>query len=130
MKEAGLIRVRGAVLRIVVLACALVVPGCKKSGSSSAGAPPVEAKIELTGAGLTRPTTFTFAQLASMKMTRLDNVLMRKTHEDNETTSWEGPTLESLFSAARIKQGPMNITLEADDGSHPAGAHSRQDAFL
>lgn len=76
----------------------------------------MNATLELTGSGLTRATTFSFEQLANMPMVRLDNVLMRKTHEDDEVTSWEGPALEPLLTAAQIKPGPMRVTLEAEDG--------------
>ena len=76
----------------------------------------MEVKLELTGAGLAKAMTFTFEQLASMKMTELDDVLMRKTYADDETTSWRGPSLESLLGEAGLKPSPMNVTLTAEDG--------------
>jgi DMSO/TMAO reductase YedYZ molybdopterin-dependent catalytic subunit len=76
----------------------------------------VEVKLELTGAGLTKPMTFTFDQLASRQMTELDDVLMLKTHSDDEMTSWRGPSLESLLAEAGLKPGAMNVTLTAEDG--------------
>jgi hypothetical protein len=115
---------RGACGVLVVVLCALW--GCQQSertgsaveasgGVSAQEVAPVDVKIELTGSGLARPTVFTFEALANMKMTRLDNVLMLKSHEPDETTSWEGPALEVLFTSAGIKPGPMTITLEAPD---------------
>jgi len=51
-----------------------------------------------------------------MPFTRLDSVVMcRKTVAD-QVTSWRGPTLELLLAEARIKPGPMTLTLEATDG--------------
>ena len=76
----------------------------------------MEVKLELTGAGLAKPMTLTFEQLASKKMTELDDVLMRKTHSDDEMTSWRGPSLESLLGEAGLKPGSMNVTLTAGDG--------------
>lgn len=76
----------------------------------------MNATLELMGTGLGKPASYTFEQLASMKMTRLDNVLMRKTHEDDETTSWQGPALEPLLATAEVKPGPMKVTLVAEDG--------------
>ena len=76
----------------------------------------METKLELTGAGLAKPMTFTFEELASKKMAELDDVLMRKTHSDDEMTSWRGASLESLLAEAGLKPGPMHATLTAKDG--------------
>lgn len=102
---------------LVGFAIMLNRPECRREADTRPReAPQVDATIELTGSGLGKPTTFGFAQLAGMKMAKLDNVLMRKSHEDDETTSWQGPPLESLLAAARLKPGAMTVTLEADDG--------------
>ena len=63
-------------------------------------------------------TVFTFEQLRQMEMTRLDDVLMQRSHAPDETTSWRGPSLELLLRAAQIKPGPAALTLEATDGYH------------
>ena len=72
--------------------------------------------IELTGSGLGKPTAFTFERLSRMEMIRLDNVLMQKTHEPDEVTSWRGVPLDALLAEAKIKPGPMVILFEAPDG--------------
>jgi len=72
--------------------------------------------LELTGSGLGQPAVLTFDQLAKMPTVRLEDVLMRKTHEDDEVSSWQGPALEPLLTAAQIKPGPMTVSLEAEDG--------------
>lgn len=108
-------------------ACLLIIVGCKKELHSNApkdrppaqtktGIPKVEWTLELTGSGLGKPMVFTFEQLARMEMTRLDNVLMMRTHEADKTISWEGPSLEALLAAAEIRPGPMRLRLEAQDG--------------
>lgn len=78
--------------------------------------PQVDWKVELTGSGLTKPTTFTYAQLARREMVQLDNVLMQKTHDENSTNTWRGPALAALLADAGLKPGPMTLTFAADDG--------------
>ena len=88
---------RSTLMCMLVFTCVLVVHGCeRRHDHGSSETPKVNATLQLTGTGLGKPASYTFEQLASMKMTRLDNVLMRKTHEDDETTSWQGPALEPL----------------------------------
>jgi len=120
-------------LMTVHLAVGLIVLcGCKQDLQSDAPAasprprtaakasqekvPQVKWTIELAGSGLDKPTTFTFEQLGAMPMTKLGDVLMLKTHEGDELTGWEGPALDTLLAAARIKPGPMTLRLEAADG--------------
>lgn len=91
--------------------------GCNRKDTHQRGSTPkVNTSIELTGSGLGQPTVLSFEQLASMPMVQLDDVMMLKTHEDNELTSWQGPALETLLTAAQLKPGPMIVNLEAEDG--------------
>ena len=110
------------------LGCALLTCGCQKGapgptvrelpdqGSETVEVPEVEWRLELTGSGLGKPTVFTYEQLAGMEMVRLDDVLMQKSHEPDERTSWQGPSLDRLLEAAEIKPGPQKLTLRAADG--------------
>ena len=106
-------------------ACLLVTCGCTRGLQNSTAVnqeetakmtPQAKWTIELTGSGLRKPTVFTFEQLARMEMARLDNVLMQKSHEPDETTSWRGPSLDTLLTTAQIKPGPVTLTMEAADG--------------
>jgi hypothetical protein len=118
----------GRVVRLAACACILVIGGCeeeagdatgdqaKPAGASKQEIPKVDATLELTGSGLGQPTSFSFEQLAAMPFVRLDDVLMLKTHEDDEVTSWQGPALQPLLEAAQIKPGATEITLIAKDG--------------
>ncbi len=72
--------------------------------------------LELIGGGLGQPTVLTFEQLSQMTSVRLENVLMRKSYEDDEVNSWQGPALEPLLTAAQVKPGAMKVSLEAVDG--------------
>ncbi|MCK4660989.1 MAG: hypothetical protein KAV82_15820 [Phycisphaerae bacterium] len=76
----------------------------------------VEFTLELTGPGLGKPRVFSFKQLAGMEMTRIDQVMMLKTHEPDKKGSWQGPSLESLLAASKIKPGPMELIVKAVDG--------------
>lgn len=114
-------------LRLAALGCLLAA--CRGQQSAAVGPAPSptppeqqnaaasgQLTLELTGSGLGNPTVFTFEQLRQMDMTRLDHVLMQKSHTPDEFTSWRGPSLEALLTAAQIKPGPMLVTLEAADG--------------
>ena len=104
-------------LAVVAGMSAIMGFGCKeKVRLFDSEIPKMKTTLELTGAGLGKPATYTFDQLAAMPMVRLDDVLMLKSHDDDEVTSWEGPALDHLLSAAEIKPGPMRVTLEAEDG--------------
>lgn len=99
--------------------------GCRRAIDANSGATPLaprpvvlltDVSIEIKGPSVAQPTIFTFGQLADMGMVRLDNVLMEKPNEPDEKTSWAGPPLATLLSAARVAPGPMRLTLEASDG--------------
>ena len=110
-------RPRFTVMAVVVFACAIPYCGCRKNtDNQSPEAPKVSSTLRLTGSGLDKPATFTFEQLAGRTMARLDKVLMRKSHEEDEITSWEGPALADLLAEAKIKAGNMRVTLVAKDG--------------
>ena len=79
-------------------------------------APRIDAVIEVLAHGQDRPVRFTFEQLTAMPSTHLENVTMLKSHEADESTSWEGPTLTTLLADVDLGPGPFAVTLEADDG--------------
>jgi hypothetical protein len=98
----------------------MVLGGCGKAGVSGLGnsdrVPTVDASLEIVGEGVANAVRFTFEQLASMPGTRLDNVLMRQSHDEDEPTSWQGVRLVDLVDQARPMAGELAVTLEADDG--------------
>ncbi len=111
---------------LVLIMCAFAHYSCRRDARTDTAAdqvrppsqetPQVTTLIELSGAGIREPQTFTYRQLAGMPMTRLDNVLMRKSREDDELTSWEGPTIAILLERAGLQAGPMDVSIEAEDG--------------
>jgi hypothetical protein len=110
-------RIPVAAVSVAMLAGALAWGGCKEHvGADASEVPKIKATLELTGSGLGAPMVFRFEDLGRMPMVRLDDVLMRTTHDEDSVTSWEGPALEPLLEAAQIKPGPMRLMLEAEDG--------------
>jgi DMSO/TMAO reductase YedYZ molybdopterin-dependent catalytic subunit len=89
------------------------VPGTQ---SAREAIPAIEWTVELVGPGLECPRAFTYAQLARMEHVELDGVLQQMSHVPDKTTSWRGPALSTLLTAAGVKPGLMMITLEASDG--------------
>jgi DMSO/TMAO reductase YedYZ molybdopterin-dependent catalytic subunit len=72
-----------AVFLLVVVACSQQAP---------------EAEWELTIDGNVRqPKTYSYQELASLRRTKLTNMLTRNPENPNEQTSWEGVTLFLLF---------------------------------
>ena len=113
--------------RWVAACCVMVMCGCQRDLTGAAGqdrfakeatmvTPSMDWSIEVTGAGLNKPTVFNYEQLAHMEMKRVDNVLQQMTHFPDRMTSWRGPSLDSLLAACELKPGPMKITVEASDG--------------
>jgi hypothetical protein len=78
--------------------------------------PRVEWTVEFTGSGLAKPTAFTYEQLSQMKLTRLDDVMMLKTHGPDQLTSWRGVSMDALLEATQLKPGSMSFVFEAPDG--------------
>ncbi len=78
--------------------------------------PDVKSTLELAGSGLERPRAFAFEQLSAMDMVEVNDVMMLKSHEPDEVTSWRGPSLAGLLKAAGVESGPMLLEFEAADG--------------
>ena len=76
----------------------------------------MEHTLELTGSALKKPTTFTYAQLAQMRLSPLYDVLMQKSHSPDEMTSWQGVRLAELLRLAEVTEGPLRLELKAKDG--------------
>ncbi len=110
------------------LICVVILAGCQTRVDGRTGATrcasaeptkpltPDRVRLELAGPGVTRPQTYTLTQLAEMEQTKLDDVLLSKSHSPNERTSWRGPALQLLLDDAGLKPGPVELKLEAGDG--------------
>ncbi|RJO63560.1 MAG: hypothetical protein C4523_19970 [Myxococcales bacterium] len=77
--------------------------------------PPMGYTLELTGSGLAQPSVVDLNELRRMKLVRLDNVLMQKSHGPDELSSWRGVLLEAVLKSAGLRPGPMNVELRGED---------------
>lgn len=106
--------------RAAAVAVLMLLGGCGKADvtRSDAGGrvPKVEPALDVVGDGVASSVRFTFEQLASMPATRLDNVLMRQSHDEDVMTSWQGVPLAYLLRQARPSSGELRAILEAEDG--------------
>lgn len=91
---------------LVLLVVALV--GC---GGST---PDVEWELFVDGA-VSNPLTLTFAELAEMPQTELDEILMEKSLGEDEVGSWSGVSLDEILSKAGAGEF-VSVTTIAGDG--------------
>jgi len=109
------------------MVCLLVMGGCAASPCAKKGActvgvnsaatmPQVKMQLELAGSGLGKPMTFSYEQLAGLKMTSASGELDCGTGRVDDTSYWQGPSLDLLLQQAQIKPGPMTLSFEAGDG--------------
>ena len=116
----GLLRCRFA--PVTILLGLLMLAGCQTPGADATATrrqPLVvtgSLRLELTGPGLGNPQAFSYADVCALPMTTLSAVLTQRSHPSGIETSWRGPSLELLFSLARINAGPQDVTIEAVDG--------------
>ena len=111
----------------VVAGCCLVISGCATDGGrglawdtaaqrSADWVPTAQWTLELTGSGLSNPTTWSYAQLAELEKSRASGRMECGTGRVDDLTVWQGPSLETLLTAAGAKPGPLVLSFEAADG--------------
>ena len=79
------------------------------------GTPKVGWELSIKG-DVDNPTTYTFDELAEMKMVDLNDVLMEKSRGEDEVRSFSGIPLEELLTAAGAPSNFRTITAVAADG--------------
>jgi len=77
--------------------------------------PKVEWDLVIDGA-VDNPKTLSYADLARMKKVKLEDILMMKSHGEDEITSWEGPSLSDVFAGVGVKDSATGVTVIAADG--------------
>jgi len=92
----------------VIAAAALLLSAC-------GGAPRVDWELAVTG-DVAEQTTFTYAELADMPQTELENILMEKSEGEDETGSWSGVGLDLLLDETGAPEVFATITALAADG--------------
>jgi DMSO/TMAO reductase YedYZ molybdopterin-dependent catalytic subunit len=82
---------------------------------SACGAPNVDWDLSISGE-VSNPTTFSYKELAGMKLVDLSDVYMEKSHGEDEVRSFSGVDLASLLEAAGAPEDFSSITAYAADG--------------
>lgn len=77
------------------------------------GAPKVDWTVEVTGGSA--PVTLSYADLAGMPQTDLQDVLMQKSLGEDETASWSGVAVAEIFAKAGVTSF-SSVTATAADG--------------
>jgi DMSO/TMAO reductase YedYZ molybdopterin-dependent catalytic subunit len=105
-KEEKMKRVALTVTFLLVLG---LLVGCGGS------APKVEWELSVSGA-VDNPLTLTYAELAAMPQTELDEILMEKSVGEDTTGSWSGVALDKLLEDAGASADAAGVVATAADG--------------
>jgi len=79
------------------------------------GTPNVEWNLAISGE-VNSPTTYTFDDLSKMEIVDLDDILMERSHGEDEVRSFCGVPLEELLELAGAPDDFSTITARAADG--------------
>ncbi|MBN2556217.1 MAG: molybdopterin-dependent oxidoreductase [Anaerolineales bacterium] len=79
------------------------------------GAPDVDWEISISGA-VDTPLTLTYADLAEMPQTELNEILMEKSTGEDEVTTWSGVSLDVIFEQAGVDEAFSTVIATAADG--------------
>jgi DMSO/TMAO reductase YedYZ molybdopterin-dependent catalytic subunit len=96
----------------MVLVGALLVASLAACGGA---APDVDWELEVSGAVAT-PLTLTYAELAEMPQTDLEDILMEKSVGEDTTGSWSGVDLAQILEDAGVSPEWASLTAIAADG--------------
>lgn len=92
----------------VFAAAAILLTAC-------GGAPRIDWELAVTG-DVAEQATFTYAELADMPQTDLENILMEKSEGEDETGSWSGVSLDLILDEASAPEDFSTVTAFAADG--------------
>lgn len=79
------------------------------------GIPNVQWDLVISGE-VSSPTTYTFEELASMDLIDLNEILMERSHGDDEIRSFSGVSIIDILTAAGAPETFSTITAVAADG--------------
>lgn len=94
-------------LLVVLLPMALAACG--------SGAPSVDWQLQVAG-DVSEPTTFSYKELANMPQVDLTDIMMERSHGEDEYTSWSGVPLAEIFDRVGAPPDYVAITALAADG--------------
>ncbi len=101
------------VLGVVALVGILLAAGLAGCGGGSA--PDVDWELAVSG-DVATPLTLSYAELAEMPQTDLEDILMEKSVGEDTTGSWSGVALTEIFGDAGASAEYASITAIAADG--------------
>lgn len=79
------------------------------------GTPNIEWNLAISGE-VSSPTTYTFDDLSEMKLVDLEDILMERSHGEDEVRSFSGVSVEELLKSAGAPDEFSTITATAADG--------------
>ena len=98
----SLVVVLGALLAVALVGC-------------GGGAPKVDWELQVTGA-VDQPLTLSYADLAGMEQTELNDILMERSEGEDTIESWSGVPLDVIFEQAGASPDYVGVTALAADG--------------
>ncbi|MBN1485424.1 MAG: molybdopterin-dependent oxidoreductase [Chloroflexia bacterium] len=93
----------------------LLVLGLLLLGLSACGTPNVDWQLQISGA-VSQPLSLSYGELADMPQTELNDILMEKSHGEDEYTSWSGVALSDILGQAGASEDYVVLTAVAADG--------------
>jgi DMSO/TMAO reductase YedYZ molybdopterin-dependent catalytic subunit len=93
------------------------------------GAPDVDWDLSISGE-VSRPVTYSFADLAGMEQVDLTDILMEKSTGDDVITSWSGVPLDLLLEEAGAGEFTTLTVLAADGYAIEVSAGELNDAII
>jgi DMSO/TMAO reductase YedYZ molybdopterin-dependent catalytic subunit len=97
------------VMLIAASMLVLVLAGC------GGGAPQVDWDLAVSGA-VSNPLTLSYAELADMTQTELDEILMQRSLGEDTVSSWSGVALDEILAQAGAPAEYASVTAIAADG--------------
>jgi DMSO/TMAO reductase YedYZ molybdopterin-dependent catalytic subunit len=95
-------------LVLIAILFSLVLTSC---GSS---APKVDWELSITGA-VSKPLTLSYKDLTKRDQVTLEQILMQKSHGEDQINTWEGPALASILEEAGASANAVSLICTASD---------------
>jgi len=83
--------------------------------SCSAPAPTVDWELSITGA-VSKPLALSYKDLTKRDQVTLEQILMQKSHGEDQINTWEGPALAAILEEAGASSNAISLICSAADG--------------
>jgi len=78
-------------------------------------APTVDWEVSVTGA-VSKPLTLSYKDLTKRDQVTLEQLLMQKSHGEDQINTWEGPALAAILEEAGASSNAVSLICTAADG--------------